>query len=169
MKGKNLVFIAGGIGLAPLRSLIWNVLDNRPDFNNIDIIYGARSPLDLTFKYDLKTWSKNETLNTTITVDKGDDRWKGRVGFVPQILEEVAPLSKNAIAVVCGPPIMIRFTFPVLDKLGFKPNQMITTLEKRMKCGIGKCGRCNIGDVYICCDGPVFRYDEILNFSSSEV
>jgi len=168
LQGKNLVFIGGGIGLAPLRSLIWNVIDNRSKYKNIALIYGARTPADLCFKYDLDTWGKNKTVNMVVTVDKGDQNWTGRVGVVPKILEEAAPSAKNAVAIVCGPPIMIRFTFPVLTKLGFAPEQMLTTLEKRMKCGIGKCGRCNIGNIYVCRDGPVFSYAQIKNFVSSE-
>jgi len=168
LQGKNLVFIGGGIGLAPLRSLIWNVIDNRDKYKNIDIIYGARSPADLCFKYELDAWDKDKTVNMAITVDKGDETWTGREGFVPQALEQVAPSSDNAVAIVCGPPVMIRFTFPVLEKLGFTPEQMLTTLEKRMKCGIGKCGRCNIGNLYVCRDGPVFTYAQIKDFISSE-
>jgi len=168
LQGKNLIFVGGGIGLAPLRSLIWNVLDNRDKYGKIDIIYGARSPADLCFKYDLSSWQKNKTVNMVTTVDKGDESWTGREGFVPQVLEQVAPSASNAVAIVCGPPIMIRFTFPVLERLGFNPEQMITTLEKRMKCGIGKCGRCNIGNLYVCRDGPVFTYAQIKNFVSSE-
>jgi sulfhydrogenase subunit gamma (sulfur reductase) len=168
LQGKNLVFVAGGIGLAPLRSLIWNVIDTRDKYQNIDIIYGARSPLDLCFKYDLEAWEKDKTVKMTTTVDKGDESWTGNVGFVPKVTEQVGPSAKNAVAIVCGPPIMIRFTFPVLEKLGFTPEQMITTLEKRMKCGIGKCGRCNIGDVYVCRDGPVFSFAQIKSFVSSE-
>jgi len=168
MWGKNLALIGGGIGLAPLRSLIWNVLDNRDKYGNIDIIYGARSPTDLCFKYDLDSWNRDKTVNMTTTVDKSDENWTGKEGFVPTVLEQVAPSAKNAIAVVCGPPVMIRLTFPVLEKLGFLPEQMITTLEKRMKCGIGKCGRCNIGNLYVCRDGPVFTYAQIRNFISDE-
>ncbi|GAI95720.1 unnamed protein product, partial [marine sediment metagenome] len=168
LQGKSIVFVGGGIGLAPLRSLIWNVIDNRDKYKNIDIIYGARSPVDLCFKYDLDAWGKDKTVSIATTVDKGDESWTGREGFVPQVLEQVAPLSDNAVAIVCGPPIMIRFTFPVLEKLGFNPEQMITTLEKRMKCGIGKCGRCNIGNLYVCRDGPVFTYAQIKDFISSE-
>jgi sulfhydrogenase subunit gamma (sulfur reductase) len=168
LKGKDLVFVGGGIGLAPLRSLIWNVIDNRDKYGQIYIVYGARSPADLCFGYDLDSWGKDKTINVVTTVDRGDESWKGKVGVVPKILEEVAPSSQDAVAIVCGPPIMIRFTFPVLDKLGFTPEQMLTTLEKRMKCGIGKCGRCNIGNVYVCRDGPVFTYAQIKNFISSE-
>jgi sulfhydrogenase subunit gamma (sulfur reductase) len=168
LKGKNLVFVGGGIGLAPLRSLIWNVIDNRQEYGRIDIIYGARTPADLCFSYDLEAWQQDKTVNMVTTVDRGDEAWKGRVGLVPVVLEEVVPSPDNSVAIVCGPPIMIRFTFPALEKLGFSPEQMLTTLEKRMKCGIGKCGRCNIGNIYVCRDGPVFSYAEISSFISSE-
>lgn len=166
--GKNLVFVAGGIGLAPLRSLIWNVIDDRNKYEKIDIVYGARSPADLCFKYDLDAWENDSSINMVTTVDKGDASWTGREGFVPRVLEQAAPSARNAVAIVCGPPIMIRFTFPVLEKLGFAPEQMFTTLEKRMKCGIGKCGRCNIGNLYVCRDGPVFSFAQIKGFISSE-
>lgn len=166
--GKNLVFVAGGIGLAPLRSLIWNVIDDRDKYERIDIVYGARSPADLCFKYDLDAWGNDSSINMVTTVDKGDASWTGREGFVPRVLEQAAPSARNAVAIVCGPPIMIRFTFPVLEKLGFTPEQMFTTLEKRMKCGIGKCGRCNIGNLYVCRDGPVFSFAQIKGFISSE-
>jgi len=168
LEGKNLVFVGGGIALAPLRSLIWNVIDNRDKYKNVDVIYGARSPIDLCFKYDLDAWEKDETINIVTTVDRGNESWTGREGFVPQVLEQVASSPDNAVAIVCGPPIMIRFTFPVLEKLGFAPEQIITTLEKRMKCGIGKCGRCNIGNIYVCRDGPVFTHAQIKDFISRE-
>jgi sulfhydrogenase subunit gamma (sulfur reductase) len=168
LAGKNLVFVAGGIGLAPLRSLIWNVIDTRDKYGKVDIIYGARSPTDLVFKYDLEAWEKDKSVNMTTTVDREAEGWTGNVGFVPAVTEKVAPSPKDAVAIVCGPPVMIRFTFPVLEKLGFTPENMITTLEKRMKCGIGKCGRCNIGEIYVCRDGPVFSYAQIKGFLSSE-
>jgi NAD(P)H-flavin reductase len=168
LKGKNLVFVGGGIGLAPLRSLIWNVLDNRAKYGEIQIIYGARSPRDLCFKYDLEAWGKDKTVKMTTTIDRAAEGWTGNVGVVPKVLEQAAPSPKSAAAIVCGPPIMIRYTFPVLEKLGFKPEQMLTTLEKRMKCGIGKCGRCNIGDIYVCRDGPVFSFAQIKGFFSDE-
>ena len=168
MRGKNLVFVGGGIGLAPLRSVIFNVLDNRNKYGKINIIDGARTPADLCFKYDLDSWQQDKSIDVSITVDKGDENWTGMEGFVPAVLEQVAPSASDAIAIVCGPPIMIRFTFPVLEKLGFPPEQIITTLEKRMKCGIGKCGRCNIGNIYVCRDGPVFTYAQMKNFISDE-
>jgi NAD(P)H-flavin reductase len=168
LQGKNLVFVGGGIGLAPLRSLIWNVLDNREDYADIHIVYGARSPDLLCFTYDLEAWDKESSVDVVTTIDKEDKRWTGRVGLVPHVLEEVAPSPKDAVAIVCGPPIMIRFTFPVLEKLGFEPGQIVTTLEKKMKCGVGKCGRCNIGNLYVCRDGPVFTLAQIRDFISSE-
>ena len=168
LRGKNLVFVGGGIGLAPLRSLIWNVIDNRSQYEKVDIIYGARTPADLCFKYDLEAWSKDSSVNMVTTIDRPAEGWTGRVGMVPNVAEQVAPSPQNAVAIVCGPPIMIRFTFPALAKLRFTPAQMITTLEKRMKCGIGKCGRCNIGPLFVCRDGPVFSYAEIKSFVSSE-
>ncbi len=160
-KGKNLLFIGGGIGLAPLRSLINNVVDTRSDYGEITILYGARTPQDLCFKYDLEAWSKDPSLQMVTTVDVGDKEWKGKVGLVPIVLEEIKPSPKNAMAITCGPPIMIRYTLRALDKLGFAPAQVWTTLEMKMKCGLGKCGRCNIGPLYVCKDGPVFTYEEL--------
>jgi NAD(P)H-flavin reductase len=166
MKGKNLIFVGGGIGLAPLRSLIWNCLDTREDFKDITIIYGSRSIPDLVYKKELKEWKEREDINFVVTVDPGgeDESWDGKVGFVPTVLEEVAPSKENAIVITCGPPIMIKFVVLSLDKMGFSDDQIITTLEMRMKCGLGKCGRCNIGNIYVCKDGPVFTYKQIKEF-----
>jgi len=165
MKGKNIVFIAGGIGLAPVRSVIWNVLDMRKDFGDITIIYGARSVGDLVYKRELKEWQAMSDIKTVVTVDPGGETsdWKGEIGFVPTIVEKVAPKSTNAVSIICGPPIMIKFTLPIMMKLGFSEENIITTLENRMKCGLGKCGRCNIGNIYVCKDGPVFRYSQLKN------
>lgn len=163
MEGKNLIFIGGGIGLAPLRSLINYVLDegNRRRFRDVTIIYGARSPGDLVFKWELEKWEKRPDIDFYLTVDKGDVTWSGREGFVPAVLMEVAPSAEDAVTITCGPPIMIKFVIQNLLKLGFSASQIVTTLEMRMKCGIGKCGRCNIGSRYVCKDGPVFTYEEL--------
>ena len=168
-KGKNLVFIAGGIALPPMRCVIWNALDLRENFKDITIIYGAKSVNDLVYKEELKEWADRPDVRMVTTVDPGGQTadWKGEIGFVPTIVEKVAPSAENTIAIVCGPPIMIKFTFPVLEKLGFSDNQVYTTLENRMKCGVGKCGRCNVGKLYICKDGPVFSKEE-LNFIPAE-
>ena len=168
MKGKNLLFIGGGIGLAPLRSLIQNVLDRRLEYGEITILYGARTPRDLCFKYDLESWGANPTVKMVTTVDAGDEGWKGKVGLVPVVLQEMSPSPQKTVAVTCGPPIMIRYTLRALEKLGFTPPQIWTTLEMKMKCGVGKCGRCNIGPLYVCKDGPVFSLEEIRNFVSDE-
>lgn len=162
-KGKNLLFIAGGIALPPMRCLIWNALDTRENFNDISILYGARSVADLVYKHELKEWEERNDVRLVTTVDPGGETadWKGEVGFTPTVLEKMNPSSENTIAIVCGPPIMIKFTFPVLEKLGFNPEQIYTTLENRMKCGVGKCGRCNVGKMYVCKDGPVFSRIEL--------
>jgi NAD(P)H-flavin reductase len=162
-KGKNLLFIAGGIALPPMRCVIWNALDTRENFKDISILYGAKSVADLVYKHELTAWDERPDVNLTVTVDPGGETpdWKGAVGFVPAVLEKVNPSPENTIAIVCGPPVMIKFTFPVLDKLGFKPEQIYTTLENRMKCGVGKCGRCNVGKMYVCKDGPVFSRVEL--------
>lgn len=163
MIGKDLVFIGGGIGLAPLRSLINNCFDNREQFRKITIIYGARSPEDLVFKKELSNvWPLNKDTEVHLTVDKGDDDWQGKVGFVPALLEHISPSPENAMAITCGPPIMIKFVLKSLQDMGFASENIITTLEMKMKCGIGKCGRCNIGEKYICVDGPVFRLADLV-------
>ncbi|HDL85037.1 MAG TPA: heterodisulfide reductase subunit F [Candidatus Acetothermia bacterium] len=163
LNGKNLLFVGGGIGLAPLRSLIWNCLDTRENFGDIAILYGVRSTSDLVYKGELAEWKEMSGVETVLTVDPGgeDDDWKGKVGFVPSILEEMEPSPENTVLVTCGPPIMIKFVLASAAKLGFTPEQIVTTLEMKMKCGLGKCGRCNIGPKYICKDGPVFTYAEL--------
>jgi len=162
-KGKNLLFIAGGIALPPMRCVIWNALDLRDDFKDITILYGARSVEDLVYKEELAEWNDRKDVKMVTTVDPGGETadWKGEVGFVPSVLEKMAPSAANTIAIVCGPPVMIKFTFPVLEKLGFLGENIFTTLENRMKCGFGKCGRCNVGKVYVCKDGPVFTVAQL--------
>jgi len=162
-KGKSLLFIAGGIALPPMRCVIWNALDTRENFKDITIVYGAKSVDDLVYKDELAEWRARPDVRLVTTVDPGGEtpQWEGEVGFVPTILEKTAPSSENTIAIVCGPPIMIKFTFPVLEKLGFTEEHIFTTLENRMKCGFGKCGRCNVGEVYVCKDGPVFSYEQL--------
>jgi len=163
LKGKDLIFIGGGIGLAPLRSLIWNCLDLREDFGKITILYGSRSVADLVYKQELKEWENRGDINLIQTVDPGgeDPEWKGLTGFVPLVMRDIYLSSDNSVALTCGPPIMIKFVIQGLDSMGFSPTQIITTLEMKMKCGLGKCGRCNIGKYYVCKDGPVFTYAQI--------
>ena len=161
-QGKDVLFIGGGIGLAPVRSLINYCVEHRQHFGKLHIVYGARSPADLCFKDDLfENWPKVENTEVSVTVDKGDENWQGNVGFVPAFLEQLNPSPANTIALTCGPPIMIKFVLESLDKMGFQPEQIVTTLEMRMKCGIGKCGRCNLGSRYVCLDGPVFTLAQL--------
>jgi len=162
-KGKNLLFIAGGIALPPMRSVIWNCLDLRENYKDVTIVYGAKSVADLVYKEELREWDHRPDVKLITTVDPGGETpdWKGKIGFVPTVLSQEVTTSDNTIAIVCGPPIMIKFTMPVLEKLGFKNEDIYTTLENRMKCGFGKCGRCNVGKVFICKDGPVFTLKQM--------
>jgi NAD(P)H-flavin reductase len=162
-KGKNLVFIGGGIGQAPLRSLINYVVDNRKDYGKLDIIYGARSSKDLSYKSEFSELEKRVDVDVHLSIDVKEDGWEKYVGFVPNNLLEVKPSPQNTIAITCGPPKMIEFVIQNLEKLGFTEDKIFTTLEMRMKCGIGKCGRCNIGNLYVCKDGPVFSYKQLKN------
>jgi len=159
--GKDLMIIAGGIGLAPVRSVINYVRDNRDKFGTVDIVYGSRSKDDLVYyKEIVEEWMNTEGFNVHLTIDNPQEGWDGHVGFVPNFVKELNP-DLNKTVLMCGPPIMIKFTLGGLMDLGFKKEQVYTTMELRMKCGIGKCGRCNIGNKYVCKDGPVFRFDEL--------
>ena len=162
LTGKNLVFVAGGIGLAPLRSVINYVRDNRGKYGRVDIIYGSRSKEDLVY-YDeiVSEWMNTPDFHVHLTIDREQEGWDGHVGFVPNYIAEVGLNPVNTCALMCGPPIMIKFSLPNLVQAGFEKTQIFTTMELRMKCGIGKCGRCNIGNKYVCKDGPVFRFDQL--------
>ncbi len=163
MEGGNVLIVGGGFAFTTLRATIRYILHdaNRAKFKNVTVVYGARSPGELLYKDELTEWEARKDIDTYITVDKGDESWQGREGFVPTVLEELAPGPEDTVALVCGPPIMLKFTLPVLTTLGFRPDQIITSLEMRMKCGIGLCGRCNIGSKYVCRDGPVFSYEQL--------
>ncbi len=160
-KGKDVFFIGGGIGMAPIRTIMLHVLENYKDYGKISLLYGGRSPADMAYSYELESWLKHSVLNTTLTVDTPAEGWSHKVGLIPHVLKEIAPSPKNCIAVLCGPPIMIKFTLEALKELGFDDEHIITTLERRMKCGIGICGRCNLGEKYICVEGPVFSQAEL--------
>jgi len=163
--GKNVLIVGGGFAFTTLRSSIIYMLDpaNRSKFGNIDVVYGARSPGMLLYKDELIEWEKRDDINMHITVDATDDPdWKYNVGFVPPITEQKAPQGgADTYAIVCGPPIMIKFTQPVLEKLGYDHDHIIMSLENRMKCGFGMCGRCGIGKELVCKDGPVFTLNQI--------
>jgi len=165
LKGKNIVIVGGGFAFTTLRSSIIYMLEpsNRDKFKDINVVYGARGPGMLLYKEELSAWEKRDDINMHITVDATDDpNWKYNIGFVPTIVGEKLPEgNKDTYAVVCGPPAMIKFTQPVLDKLGYSHDNIIMSLENRMKCGIGMCGRCNIGEKFVCKDGPVFTLSQL--------
>lgn len=164
-KGKNIVIIGGGIGMAPLRPVIDHILERRKEFGNLQIVFGARSPADILYKEDLKKWEQDKKIQLHTTIDVPFEGWNGRVGVVPVVVKDLAVKSDNKIAVVCGPPIMIKFTVAALKELGWPDDKIFTTLEMKMQCGIGQCGRCNIGEKFICKDGPVFSLDQIPTYA----
>jgi NAD(P)H-flavin reductase len=161
LKGRNLYFIAGGIGLVPVRSLINLVIDNRKDFGHIKILCGAKTPADMCCKTELEKWKKAPDTEVWLTVDKPTGGWDGSVGVVTELWKETKITPDNAAAIACGPPIMIKFVNQKLIESGFAKKDIIMTLERYMKCGVGKCGHCNIGDKFVCTDGPVFTQEEV--------
>ncbi|MBP5158744.1 MAG: FAD/NAD(P)-binding protein, partial [Lachnospiraceae bacterium] len=158
--GKDLVFIAGGIGLAPLHSVVDYCLAKRENYGKIKVIYGSRSKEDLVDLAELERWRDKEGLEVELTIDREQEGWDGHVGFVPSFVKELSP-DPSSTVIMCGPPVMIKFTLESLMELGFDRTHIYTTMELRMKCGLGKCGRCNIGNKYVCKDGPVFRFDQL--------
>ncbi len=161
LKNKDLLFIAGGIGLAPLRSVINYVRDNREDYGKIDIVYGSRSKDDLVdYQEIINEWTADKDVSVYLTIDRDQEGWDGHVGFVPSYVKEL-DFDTDKTVLLCGPPVMIKFTLQGLIEMGFDKAQVYTTMELKMKCGVGKCGRCNIGSKYVCKDGPVFRCDDL--------
>ncbi len=169
MKGKNIIVLGGGIGGAPLRPVIHTILDNRADYGHLDILWAARRPSLLVFTDEYNEWRSAPDTELHLTVDEGEAQWTGNVGLITELLDHISPSPENAQAIICGPPIMIKFVILGLKKLGFADDQMIMTLEAKMKCGIGKCGRCNMGEKFVCLDGPVFSYTEVSRFLESFV
>ena len=163
MEGSNIVLIGGGFAFTTLRSFTsWATDDaNRSKYGDLTVIYGAREPSLLLYREELAGWEKRDDLRLIQTIDTPAEGWTGNVGFVPTAAQEAGLSADNAYAIVCGPPIMIKFTVPVLQELGFSPHRVIFSLEMRMKCGVGICGRCNIGSQYVCKDGPVFTMAEL--------
>lgn len=158
-KGKNIIFIGGGIGLAPIWSVLQTALLKKADYGELILIYGARTSQDLVFRSELQQLKSQ--MPVYLSIDVAEPGWSEFVGFVPQNVLDKKPSPNNAIAITCGPPIMIKFVIKALKDLGFEDDQIYTTVENKMKCGIGKCGRCNIGHHYICKDGPVYSWAEL--------
>lgn len=168
MVGKSVVVIGGGFAFSTLRSLVEYLLakDNRKNYENITVIYGNRNTAEILYREDLERWESRDDINVVLTIDRGEDGWKRKVGFVAPIVKEVAPSPENAYAVICGPPVMIKTTLPVLAELKFTDEQILSSLEMRMKCGVGKCGRCNIGGKFVCLDGPIFTQAQLKKMPS---
>lgn len=162
-EGRNLIFIAGGIAMPPIRCAIWYALENRARYGRITIVYGARRVADMVFPDELDAWASHDRVRVVRCVDPGGEtpEWKGEVGLVPMVVENAQIPAEDSVALVIGPPIMIKFTLPVLLKMGLPRSDIYTSLENRMKCGVGKCGRCNCGPVYVCKDGPVFTLEQL--------
>ncbi len=156
LKGRNVVIIAGGFAFTTLRATLLYLLENRNDYGDITVVYGARTPGLLLYRRELEEWQRRDDLALYVTIDREAPGWDGLVGFVPTIVGEVSPSPENARALICGPPIMIKFTMPPLLDAGWTEEQVYLSLENRMKCGIGICGHCNSGPIYVCKDGPVF-------------
>jgi len=167
LQGKNIIFMGGGIGGAPLRPVITSMLHDREHYGDLTILWAARNPRLLVFTDEYETWRQAPRTQLHLTVDEGDATWKDNVGLITDLLKKVKPSPANAAVIICGPPIMIHFAILELQKLGFGSEQIITTLEAKMKCGIGKCGRCNMGEKYVCLHGPVFSHAEIKEFLES--
>ncbi|MBU4376009.1 MAG: FAD/NAD(P)-binding protein [Candidatus Omnitrophica bacterium] len=161
-EGKEILIVGGGVGLAPLRSLILALLNDRKKYKKLVVKYGSRTPKDIVYKDLLREWANNKDMELEITVDAGDETWKGNVGLITTLIKRDMGVDvKNSVAIVCGPPIMMKFsTFKLID-IGYEPRHIYLSMEKNMSCGIGKCGHCRIGPYYACKDGPVFTYDKI--------
>jgi NAD(P)H-flavin reductase len=161
VKGRSVLFVGGGIGLPPLRPLIWEMLGARGEFAGVTVLYGARTPADLVYKTDIEQWQAREDVKCMVTVDVADEGWTGNVGVVGTLFPKAGVEPSGTVAFVCGPPIMIRFVVTDLLALGFAEESIYTTLERHMRCGVGKCNHCLIGDKYVCTDGPVFSYQQM--------
>ena len=163
-KQKEILIVGGGCGFAPLRSLMYSFFDMSNEFKKLFFRGGCKTPQEFLFRKEIEDWTKRKDLNVELTVDVGDSQWKGNVGLVTTILEDIKMNYKNGIAIVCGPPIMMKFATMKLLNMGFKENNIYLSMEKNMSCGIGKCGHCRIGTYYACKDGPVFQYGKIKDF-----
>jgi NAD(P)H-flavin reductase len=166
-RGKNLIFVGGGIGLPPLRSLINFVLDHRSNYGEVHVLYGARTPSDRVYKNELAAWSKSDQLIFTETVDRAEEGWSGHIGVVTKLLRGMRVVPSSTMAFTCGPPIMLKFVIAELKALGLADRDIVTTLERYMKCGVGKCGHCCVGHHYICVDGPVYDFELIRHLPES--
>ena len=167
MKGRSILLIAGGLGLAPLRAPIFYVTENRSDFKDVHILYGTVDPSQLLFDYQYEQWRRIDGVNLSIIVQKPDENWVGPVGLVTKLLDDIEISTQETYAIVCGPPVMFKFVCNQLSAMGMPRHRMFVSLERRMHCGMGKCCRCNVGSTYVCIDGPVFDYWSVMNLKEA--
>lgn len=160
-KGQDLLVVAGGLGLAPLRPVLYHVFKHRKDFGRVSLLYGARTPNDLLYRAELETWGKKHGIQTLCTVDQADPTWRGPVGVVTTLLRKADFQGDRGLVFICGPEIMMRFTMMDLEAMGVADTRMYVSLERNMKCGVGFCGHCQHGAAFVCKDGPVFRFDKV--------
>ena len=167
MKGQSILLIAGGLGLAPLRAPIYYVTENRVEFKDVHILYGAKSPNQLLFDYQYESWRRIDDVNIQIIVEEPDKSWDGPVGLITELLDDVKVAPNETYAIVCGPPVMFKFVCQRLNQMGIPMDRRFVSLERRMHCGMGKCCRCNVGSTYTCTDGPVFDYWSVINLKEA--
>ena len=167
MKGSDVFLIAGGLGLAPLRSPVFSVIENRCDYEKVHIIYGAKRLDQLLFDYQYEEWHRIDDIDLQVIVEQPDESWTGPVGMITDLFDGIADVSDQTYAIVCGPPVMFKFVCERLSRMGVQMQRMFVSLERRMHCGMGKCCRCNIGSTYTCVDGPVFDYWSVLNLKEA--
>ena len=167
LKGKDVLFICGGIGLVPVRSAIHYVLHNREDYGRVIILFGARSPAERLFTDELAAWEARDGVEFQETVDRGDDQWQGQTGVITTLMPGLTVDPTRTVAVICGPPVMYKFVLMQLFSMGISYQNIYVSLERHMKCGVGKCGHCQINGIYVCQDGPVFQYADIEGFQEA--
>ncbi|MDO9557119.1 MAG: FAD/NAD(P)-binding protein [Coriobacteriia bacterium] len=167
MKGNDVLLVAGGLGIAPLKSLINHIHDERHEFGKVTIMYGARNPSEVLFRYQFDMWRHRDDFNLMLTVDESDDAWDGEVGLVTKLFEKIDVDPDNTYGAVCGPPVMYEFVIAEMRKKNMDVDKIYMSFERRMKCGIGKCGHCGVGHQYACIDGPVFSYWEAMNLQGA--
>ena len=160
-RGKDVVIVAGGIGLAPLRSSVYQIISRREQYGKVALLYGSRTPSDILYRHDLERWRARLDLDVYITVDRGDESWRGSTGVVTQLIRRATFDPLNTLALVCGPEIMMRFTAVELEKHGLAAEHIYVSMERNMKCAVGLCGHCQYGPSFVCKDGPVFQYDHV--------
>ena len=167
MKGHNLLLIAGGLGIAPIRSPVFHVIENRMDFKEVHILYGTRKSSELLFDYQYEEWSRIVDIDLQVIVESPDEDWQGPVGMITQLLDDIEIDPEQTFAIVCGPPVMFKFVCNRLSNMGVPRQRMFVSLERRMHCGMGWCCRCNVGSTFTCLDGPVFDYWTVMNLKEA--